>query len=178
MRRFGHHRLQCLRRRARALRERVALRLPAARRPWGCSPSMARGMAACCSRLPPSAVLRGEQTVQLRKDPTPRRERTKRAARLRHAALRHRHGRSARPGKPCARCAFRWRRQAGVPPYVIFHDSTLREMLEHRPQSLAALAKLSGVGEVKLGRYGEAFLEVLAQTRTHGLTQTYTDNYR
>ena len=49
----------------------------------------------------------------------------------------------------------------GVPPYVIFHDSTLREMCAHRPASLEAFGQLSGVGERKLEKYGEAFLAVI-----------------
>jgi ATP-dependent DNA helicase RecQ len=52
--------------------------------------------------------------------------------------------------------------EAGVPPYVIFHDSTLREMAEARPGSLDALARVSGVGAAKLERYGAAFVEVIA----------------
>ncbi len=52
-------------------------------------------------------------------------------------------------------------RQAGVPPYVIFHDSTLREMADRKPTSLAALARVSGVGETKLDRYGAAFVEAI-----------------
>ena len=52
-------------------------------------------------------------------------------------------------------------REQGVPPYVIFHDATLLEMLSRRPQSPAELAEVSGVGERKLARYGEAFLQVL-----------------
>jgi ATP-dependent DNA helicase RecQ len=51
--------------------------------------------------------------------------------------------------------------EAGVPPYVIFHDSTLREMAELRPTTAFALSRVSGVGAAKLDRYGEAFLEVL-----------------
>ena len=50
---------------------------------------------------------------------------------------------------------------AGVPPYVIFHDSTLREMAERRPASLHALAEVSGVGAAKLEKYGAAFVEVI-----------------
>ena len=50
---------------------------------------------------------------------------------------------------------------AGVPPYVIFHDSTLREMAELKPTSLVALSRVSGVGEAKLDRYGQAFVEVI-----------------
>ena len=48
-----------------------------------------------------------------------------------------------------------------VPPYVIFHDSTLREMVEQRPHTLQEFARLSGVGETKLSRYGDEFLEVI-----------------
>ncbi|MBM3109141.1 DNA helicase RecQ [Pseudomonas sp. P66] len=49
----------------------------------------------------------------------------------------------------------------GVPPYVIFPDSTLLEMLRSQPSSLSEMAQVSGVGARKLERYGEAFLEVL-----------------
>jgi ATP-dependent DNA helicase RecQ len=49
----------------------------------------------------------------------------------------------------------------GVPPYVIFPDSTLLEMLRSQPTSLAEMATVSGVGARKLERYGQAFLEVL-----------------
>ncbi len=52
--------------------------------------------------------------------------------------------------------------EASVPPYVIFHDSSLREMAELRPTTLHALARVSGVGEAKLARYGAAFIEVIA----------------
>ncbi|HZD03510.1 MAG TPA: RecQ family ATP-dependent DNA helicase, partial [Longimicrobiales bacterium] len=49
----------------------------------------------------------------------------------------------------------------GVPAYVVFNDRTLREMGEGRPGSAAELLDVSGVGPVKLERYGEAFLEVI-----------------
>ena len=51
--------------------------------------------------------------------------------------------------------------EAGVPPYVIFHDSTLREIAATKPSDLNALGRVQGVGAVKLERYGEAMLEVL-----------------
>jgi len=51
--------------------------------------------------------------------------------------------------------------QQGVPPYVVFHDSTLAAMAAFRPQTLAAFADLPGVGERKLATYGAAFLEVI-----------------
>jgi ATP-dependent DNA helicase RecQ len=49
----------------------------------------------------------------------------------------------------------------GVPPYVIFPDATLLEMLRSQPSTLAEMGRVSGVGARKLERYGEAFLEVL-----------------
>jgi ATP-dependent DNA helicase RecQ len=52
-------------------------------------------------------------------------------------------------------------REAGVPPYVIFHDSTLRDMAAIRPKSLRDMALVSGVGSRKLEAYGEAFLAAL-----------------
>jgi len=51
--------------------------------------------------------------------------------------------------------------EGSVPPYVIFHDSTLREIAAARPASLAELARIQGVGETKLKRYGEAMLAAL-----------------
>jgi ATP-dependent DNA helicase RecQ len=49
----------------------------------------------------------------------------------------------------------------GVPPYVIFHDATLREMVSRRPADLEAFARLPGVGQAKLARYAEPFIEAL-----------------
>ena len=51
--------------------------------------------------------------------------------------------------------------EAGVPPYVVFHDSTLREIAAARPASLDELASVEGVGEVKLSRYGDAMLDAV-----------------
>ena len=53
---------------------------------------------------------------------------------------------------------------AGVPPYVIFHDSVLRDMAARRPMSRAELAVLSGIGARKLDAYGDAFLETIRNT--------------
>ncbi|MGI8706068.1 MAG: DNA helicase RecQ [Sphingomicrobium sp.] len=51
--------------------------------------------------------------------------------------------------------------ESKVPPYVVFHDSTLREIAAARPQSLESLAEIQGVGETKLRRYGSAMLDAL-----------------
>lgn len=49
-----------------------------------------------------------------------------------------------------------------IPPYVVFHDKTLLEMANLRPTSLQAMAEVQGVGESKLKRYGEQFLEIIS----------------
>lgn len=51
----------------------------------------------------------------------------------------------------------------GVPPYVIFHDSTLMAMVEHMPLSLQEMRLIGGIGDSKLSRYGEDFLAVIRQ---------------
>ncbi len=51
----------------------------------------------------------------------------------------------------------------GVPPYVILHDTSLKQMVRRRPRSLADLASIEGIGERKLARYGRAFLGVIAR---------------
>ncbi|MBL8264375.1 MAG: DNA helicase RecQ [Xanthomonadaceae bacterium] len=52
-------------------------------------------------------------------------------------------------------------KEQNVPAYVIFHDSTLREIAERRPDSMHALSRVPGIGGAKLARYGEDVLEVL-----------------
>ena len=54
-------------------------------------------------------------------------------------------------------------RAQNVPPYVIFHDKTLIELAATRPSSRSQMAKVPGVGEAKLDRYGAAFLAVIAE---------------
>jgi len=54
-------------------------------------------------------------------------------------------------------------RAQGVPPYVIFHDTTLMEIARIRPRSLAGMGDISGIGEAKLERYGPQFLEVVRE---------------
>lgn len=79
--------------------------------------------------------------------------------------------RAGRPDNPIGNPLFealRAKRRAlaedvGVPPYVIFHDATLREMALTRPADIRALGRISGVGARKLEAYGEDFLSVIAQ---------------
>ena len=102
-------------------------------------------------------VLRGEQQLFLREESTARERRRRKGA--------------AAPVLASAEQALfealrvERRRLAdahGVPAYVIFHDATLMQMAAERPQTLAELAQVGGVGAAKLERYGEAFLAVIA----------------
>ncbi len=60
-------------------------------------------------------------------------------------------------------CRRRLADAQGVPPFMIFHDATLREMVRAAPASLEQLARISGVGVAKLERYGDEFLSVIRQ---------------
>jgi ATP-dependent DNA helicase RecQ len=51
--------------------------------------------------------------------------------------------------------------QAGVPPYVIFHDASLREMAQRQPTTLDEFSMITGVGQAKLARYGQEFITVI-----------------
>jgi len=54
-------------------------------------------------------------------------------------------------------------KEQGVPPYIIFHDTTLQEMARARPVSVDQMRSISGVGEQKLKRYGLRFVEEIAK---------------
>ncbi|WP_435751646.1 DNA helicase RecQ, partial [Thauera sp. AutoDN2] len=58
---------------------------------------------------------------------------------------------------------FATAKERNVPAYVVFPDATLREIALHRPQSLAELAGISGVGDRKLEHYGAAILEIVGE---------------
>lgn len=53
--------------------------------------------------------------------------------------------------------------ESGVPPFVIFHDSTLHEMVKKRPRTSDDMRRISGVGEQKLARYGQKYLNEIAE---------------
>jgi ATP-dependent DNA helicase RecQ len=58
--------------------------------------------------------------------------------------------------------------QQGVPPYVVFSDATLREFASKKPASLSEFRNISGVGDVKLERYGDEFVAEIAGFRPEG----------
>ncbi|MGB3847491.1 MAG: HRDC domain-containing protein, partial [Sphingopyxis sp.] len=53
--------------------------------------------------------------------------------------------------------------EAGVPPYVVFHDAVLRAMASEKPDNLHAMGRIPGVGAKKLEAWGDAFLDVIRQ---------------
>jgi ATP-dependent DNA helicase RecQ len=121
-------------------------------------------------------VLRGERQVMFRRDePRPALPSTRSASpgssgRARRAAA----GPAAGELGPEAEQVFErlraWRtgvaKELGMPPYVIFHDATLRQIAAAPPTTMDGLARINGVGETKLARYGQQILEVLADGAT------------
>jgi ATP-dependent DNA helicase RecQ len=104
-------------------------------------------------------VFKGERKITLRRD-RPRRATETRLS-LQNAV-------QLPPGAQSLFDALRAERAAlaksqGVPPYVVFHDSTLRAMATERPRTMAELGTIPGIGESKLKRYGAEFLAVLKQ---------------
>jgi ATP-dependent DNA helicase RecQ len=97
------------------------------------------------------AILKGEEQLVIAVPP-----KTKRARR-----------REEQGHDPLFEALRGWRRQRakeqGVPPYVIFHDSTLREVAARKPSSLSALSAVEGIGDTKLERHGESLLDALAR---------------
>ena len=100
------------------------------------------------------AILKGEKTVEIVQPP-----KTERASR------RARNQAENPVGDPLFEALRELRRElaaeAQLPPYVIFHDATLREMAALRPSSRAELGAINGVGARKLEAYGDAFLAVI-----------------
>jgi len=61
-----------------------------------------------------------------------------------------------------------------VPPYLIFHDAALVEMIERRPENREQFSRISGVGESKLEKYADDFLAVII-SHIEGENSTKTD---
>ena len=97
-------------------------------------------------------ILKGEETVVIAVPP----KRTRSARR----------GGGEFPPDPLFDVLREWRRERakeqGVPPYVIFHDSTLRAVAFRKPDTLSALSQIDGIGDTKLERHGESLLMALA----------------
>ena len=112
------------------------------------------------------AILRGEERVELRIDAdTPKKLRASGSGsgKVRSTATDADIDTADLPMWEALReCRQRLASEHGVPPYVVFHDSTLKQMLTNRPLDLDDMLSISGVGQSKLDRYGEEFLAVLS----------------
>ena len=104
------------------------------------------------------AYLRGEDNIYLRRETKPAAN-SPRRANLSQAIANE----DQSLWNALRSCRKRLAEEQGVPPYVIFHDATLREMLEFRPLTPEQLRSITGVGESKLKRFGEEFLAVIRE---------------
>ncbi|MDC0664299.1 DNA helicase RecQ [Marinobacter sp. SS21] len=104
------------------------------------------------------ALLKGERGIELRKDPAVKAS----TRRTRDRANLSDHVQDPEGWEALRACRKSLAEQQGVPPYVIFHDATLLEILERRPRTMEEFAGITGVGKAKLDKYGETFLSVLA----------------
>ena len=102
-------------------------------------------------------LLKGEVSLQLRRDLKPQQS----AKASSSAASQLVRGEERGQWEALRALRRKLAEEHGVPPYVIFPDATLLEMLRSQPSTLAEMARVSGVGARKLERYGEAFLAVL-----------------
>jgi ATP-dependent DNA helicase RecQ len=148
VRSFGHHRLSVF---GIASPEEIALVRPVARALIARDALRADAYGGLSFGPAARPILKGEQQLAIAVPP-PRKRRARR--------------RDQGPADPLFDALREARRKlavdAGVPPYVVFHDSTLREIAERKPRDLNELAQVQGVGAAKLERYGRAMLEVLS----------------
>jgi len=107
------------------------------------------------------ALLKGEQTIELRLDAASSKKKSRSTA-------------SEKTSTPIQSedlvlweslraCRKSLADEQNVPPFVIFHDATLKQMLDNKPSTLQQFSQLSGVGQKKLDKYGGVFLKVLAE---------------
>ena len=116
-------------------------------------------------------VMRGGRGVALRRDPVP----------VRATAL---GGGATDAASPEAKVLWESlrglrleiSREQGVPPYAVFSDRTLQELVRYRPQAVEELLGISGVGRMKLAAYGERIVQVLRRHEAeHGRPQDLPD---
>jgi ATP-dependent DNA helicase RecQ len=102
------------------------------------------------------AVLRGEQTLMLRKE-----SKQAKTARKGRKSYNTSKVSDSQLWESLRACRKQLAESNNVPPYVIFHDATLVEMVERQPQNREQFSRISGVGESKLEKYADDFLAVI-----------------
>jgi len=100
-------------------------------------------------------LLRGEIELILRKPQT----NSNKSKKAKHKSHLHQHDQSLFEKLRDHRLQLA--EETGVPPYIIFHDSTLEEMAQRRPASLDKMQYISGIGEKKRDKYGQGFLDII-----------------
>jgi ATP-dependent DNA helicase RecQ len=112
------------------------------------------------------AVLRGEEQLWLRREAPAARTRAKRGAARSGSSVAGSFSTAAdrELWEALRELRMRLAKAQNVPPYVVFHDATLAEMVRQRPTDREALATLSGIGERNLAAYGEDFLQLIRAT--------------
>lgn len=110
------------------------------------------------------AVLRGEEQVRFRKTAKKQAARGRRTKQVsRQATLVALPPEGQQLFEQLKQRRFELAKQHNVPPYIIFHDTTLIGMAERKPLNAEELMQISGVGELKLKKYGQCFLEVILE---------------
>ena len=105
-------------------------------------------------------LLRGEVAVRFREDPQGSAPRKRPRTTGKHLS-----DEDQTLWESLRECRRRLAAEQGVPPYVIFHDATLLEMVAQRPQNRDELLTLSGIGRAKLERYGQIFIDLILSAR-------------
>jgi ATP-dependent DNA helicase RecQ len=106
------------------------------------------------------ALLRGETGVRLRVDPKEMPVKKKKRTTTTADAI---DGDDRILWDALRACRRRIAAEHGVPPYMIFHDSTLLQIVEAKPRNEEDLLSLSGVGKTKLDKYGGEFLQTVRE---------------
>lgn len=105
-------------------------------------------------------LLRGEESIELREDVLEPVVRERRAAGLREQLT---DMEDKRLWEALRQCRKRLAEEHDVPPYVVFHDATLLDMVRLQPLNEQQMLAVNGVGQGKLGRYGAEFLRVIRE---------------
>ncbi len=105
-------------------------------------------------------VLRGERRIQFRTDPQPVKSRKKKRT-IQRSAPDQLPESDQTLWEAMRKLRMSISKELGIPPYVVFHDRTLKEMVELRPTNRAELLLITGVGEKKADQFGSRFLELI-----------------
>ncbi|HOV88318.1 MAG TPA: RQC domain-containing protein, partial [Syntrophobacteraceae bacterium] len=113
---------------------------------------------------PSRPVLRGEHRFELRKDPVPAKSKKTSRPKPERGSVPS-DSISGELWEQLRSLRLEIAREQAIAPFLVFHDTTLKEMVKHLPRSLEEMRGISGVGQKKLELYGDRFLSII---RKHG----------